>query len=301
MNYFYLNHNYLTDISSYDIVKYFEEINQFISTLRLNHFGLKIRDDLWKTVLQDKISISNYLHRNNGTEEATAIILGIMNSGPYFSSTPSLQPSIKPMFNSKFCEEVLIMCFEDHQENIISLEKENCLTSQDYTVANPSFSLDIKNFIGLPSLEQFFKNHLVLSNISDVFTEINKRTDRIKILPSAVKSSKQHNFHGRFSDVLDTLLALETIDLALLKEGVNDKKRMELFHSETSFKISGESEETLSRGRYEAQRTFFIQSLGRKELFEWHIKIGPFIRIHYYIDIEKGLVYIGHCGKHLDI
>ncbi|MBG9611823.1 hypothetical protein ABE15_00925 [Bacillus cereus] len=223
-----------------------------------------------------------------------------MNSGPYFSSAPSSRPMIQPNFSSSFCEEILFSCFEDSQEHIVSLQNENCLTSENYTVTHNSNSLDVKNHIGLSSLTNFFESQLTLRSINDVFKEIDKRTNKIKLLSEAIKSARLHNFHRKFSDVLSTILALETVDLALLKEGTNDIARMKAYQSSTGFKISGESEETLNKDRYEAQRTFVIPGMG-KRLFEWHIKIGIDIRIHYYIDKENDLVYIGHCGKHLDI
>ncbi|NQX62891.1 hypothetical protein [Paenibacillus qinlingensis] len=299
MNNFYLNHNYLTMTSTYNIECHLGEIARFIPILRINNFGFKIREDIWSTELIEGGTLQHYLHKHSGVNEVATFIIGIMNSGPYFSSTPTLQPTIKPTFQSKLCEELLAICFEDGQSYILSLENENCLIESNYKVSTNSKSLEIINCIGIPSLESFFEKNLILKNIFDVFNEITKRISKIIILPSAIKSARQHNFHGRYSEVLYTILALE-IDLKLLEDNVNDKERMKFYKMETGFDISGESNETLNRKRYEAQRLFVVPGLGKK-LFEWHIKIGPFIRIHYYIDVVSHIIYIGHCGKHLDI
>ncbi|WP_146189985.1 hypothetical protein [Paenibacillus elgii] len=300
MTNFYLNHNYLTAKSSYDIQEYINEIARFLPLLRLNNFGLKIREDIWSICLLDGVSFFNYLHQNSGKDEVVAFILGIMNSGPYFSSTPSLRATINPTFQSQLCEELLLSCFEDNQRYILSLENEECLTHANYTVFGATHSLEIQNCIGLARVEHFFENNLILKCIEDVYDQINIRSKKVKVLPSAWKSAKLHNFYGRYPEVLYTILALETIDLTLLKGNINDKERVKEYKAETGFEISRESNGTLNRKRYEAQRLFVIPGLGRK-LFEWHIKIGPYTRIHYYIDVETEMIYIGHCGKHLDI
>jgi len=81
-------------------------------------------------------------------------------------------------------------------------------------------------------------------------------------------------------------------------EGVSDEVRTKVFFEETGFEISRESDMTLKVRRYRAEREFIVPGLG-KQLFEWHVKIGRTIRIHFFIDRDNQKVYIGHCGRHL--
>ncbi|MGE5341761.1 MAG: hypothetical protein ACM3SY_09805 [Candidatus Omnitrophota bacterium] len=170
---------------------------------------------------------------------------------------------------------------------------------EKYTLSSENRSQDILNLIGHEKLLRYFENRLTFNCIDEVFRKITEENPSIEILDSAWKSGKRHHFKGAFVDVYKTICALKS-EMDLLLAGVSEIQRIETYLQQTGFEISGETNKTLENPKYRKYREFNIGSKGRV-LFEWHIKIGNEIRIHYYIDKENKKIYIGHCGKHLPV
>jgi hypothetical protein len=139
-------------------------------------------------------------------------------------------------------------------------------------------------------------------SIQDVFDDINGRhLQQLFILESAKKSARRHNFLNRFPEVHTALLALVALELHNIVDNIDEAERIERFRQATGLEISKESAETMKDDYYRNERLFTIPGQQHSELFEWHVKIGNYIRIHYFVDKSERIIYIGHCGKHLPV
>ena len=226
--------------------------------------------------------------------------LAKLGSGPYFKEIDVEEKlSIAPYIQSgTSSEKILYSCLNNSQSSVMSLNNEPLLVDNSYLIQNSIKSIEVKNIIGESLLMDYFRSIISFKTIDEVFDRLEELRPNIIILDSAKKSAKMHHFYGKYNHVYDTLIALEDIDIHLILEGVNDEIRKKEFYIHSGYEISGESTVTMQKASCVRIREFVVPGKS-KELFEWHVKIGQNIRIHYYIDIEDRKVYIGHCGKHL--
>lgn len=294
----YFNHSALINSSEQAVIACIVEIAAIKDIL--GSIPLFVSDDFWGLHIQSG-TLFSFLTKQGNRDKAIVLILALMNNGPHFHR-PVLVPHlmiIPEVSQGCFAFDLMHTCFKDNQEHILSLLNEKILTHKKYTLSTKKLSLDIINLIGREKVLRYLENRLVFNSIEEVFQEIIKVNPSIKILESAWKSAKKHNFKGALFDVYKTICTL-TSEMALLIDGIPEPQRIESFLKQTGFEISGETKKTLENPKYRERREFIIESKG-KVLFEWHIKIGNEIRIHYFIDKENKKIYIAHCGSHLPV
>lgn len=143
-----------------------------------------------------------------------------------------------------------------------------------YQVRSSTKLIEVNNIVGENSLISFFRSAISFKSIEEVFEKIKELRPNIIILDSAKKSAKLHHFQGKYNHVFNTLIALADIDLGQIADDVNDEIRKKEFYKSCGFDISDESTKTMQKSSCVRLREFVIPGKG-KEVFEWHVKIGP--------------------------
>jgi hypothetical protein len=291
-----LNHNYLINKKDEEVIKILIEIASINRQLTRRNLTLKVYELFWNTRISSGI-LQSLMYKINSMDEAKVILMSIIDRGPYYFEQETIKvhsiPSIPP---NTFPEKLMGICFNDKQQFVISLINEEILNVPNYHLKFDFVDHAVRNIRGINQLEGFISELNPISNINEVFNTLN--IANIVILESAVKSSRKHNFEGRFQDIKNALITLSNTELPLISEGANEELRKRRFKETCGYEISKESTITVNHPRYKREREFIIPETG-KVLFEWHIKIGNSIRIHYYIDTINQKIYIGHCGRHL--
>lgn len=295
---FYFNHSVLENTSINFVRSFIDEIINIRACMRKNKEQLYFYQDFWNISLGE-INMKDYIFSIADKEYAKEIISAVMNGPYYFNNDAEDDISIAPRVRKCFGKSLLAICFKDSQDKIISLQSEADLCCEKYSVRDCRCCFRIKNIIGCNELIRCLNTEEKFRSINDVFDKIEASSKNIIILESARKSAKKHDFRDCLDDVFNGIMGLYSIELPMLRKGIQGEKRKEEFQKSCKLEISKESEETLNIERYKREREFNIPKLG-KVLFDWHIKIdGGNTRIHYYIDKDRRKVYIGHCGKHL--
>jgi hypothetical protein len=277
---------------------FIDEIINIKASMRKNKDQLYFYQDFWNISLGE-MNMKDYIFSITDKEYAKEIISAVMNGPYYFNNDAVDDVSIAPSVRKCFGKSLLAICFKDSQDKIVSLQGEADLCCREYSVRDCRCCFRIKNIIGCDELTRCLKAEERFRSINDVFHKIEASSKNIIILESARKSAKKHDFRDCLDDVFNGIMGLYSIELPMLRKGIQGEKRKEEFQKSCKLEISKESEETLNIERYKREREFNIPKLG-KVLFDWHIKIdGGNTRIHYYIDKDRRKVYIGHCGKHL--
>lgn len=297
-NKFYLNHNQIINNSYKEVRRNLLEIVKLNQKLNENSFKMYVYSQFWSISLQSG-TLQNFMYKIDNRDEVKVIIMSILDKGPYFYDKNNTLISSEPNVTSGcFPDKLLKICFLDKQPLILSLSGESVLCSERYKLKSSALELDVENIIGLQNLDRYFDRNQSFNNIFDVLHSF--ENSNLVILESARKSARSHNFIGRYSDVFLALKTLETVELPLLLESTNEERRKQIFFEECGFEISKESTTTMKHPRYLRERMFVVPQIG-KVPFEWHIKIGNQIRIHYYFDRTSKKIYVGHCGKHLGV
>lgn len=300
MSIFYLNHNILEAQQTFlDLRSRLIEIVEINQHLSKNNHEMFVYSNLWNiTVLGD--TLKTYMYKIPNKDEVSLLVLSLVNSGPfYYENSNASKLIISPSVSvNNFVTKLLGVCFKDKQPLVLSANNEPDLTQEKYELKKENVFHIVQNYIGLEKIKEYLDTNVNPTNIFEVIEIINQYYKNIIMMDSSIKSSKQHNFQGKFKDVLNLIKALEDVELPLLHEGVNDEERRKIFYESTGFEISKESEKTLKVRKYRSEREFVIAGYGTI-LFEWHIKIGLNTRIHYYIDRDSNKIYVGHCGRHL--
>ena len=294
----YFNHGILIGSVDSSLMASIAEIADIKKAL--GSIPLCVSEDFWNLPIQSG-TLFSFLTKRGNRDRAIVLILTLMNNGPHFHPSVVVQNMVIVPRISQDCFAFGLMhiCFNDNQEHVLSLVNEKILGCDKYKLSTKSRSQDIINLIGREKLLSYLENRLIFNSIEDVFQEITRVDPCIEILESARKSAKKHNFKGAFFEVYKTICTLKS-EMALLIDGKPEPLRVESFLQQTGCEISGETKKTLENPKFRERREFIIESKG-KVLFEWHIKIGREIRIHYFIDKENKKIYIGHCGNHLPV
>lgn len=295
---FYFNHSVMENTSINYVGSFIDEIINIKASMRKNKEQLYFYQDFWNISLGE-MNMKDYIFSIKDKEYAKEIISVVMNGPYYFNNDAGDDVSIVPKVRKCFGKSLLTICFKDSQDKIVSLQGEADLCCEEYSVRDYMYCFRIKNIIGCDELTRCLNTEEKFRSINDVFDKIEASSKNIIILESARKSAKKHDFRDCLEDVFNGVMGLYSIELPMLRKGIQGEKRKEEFLKSCKLEISKESEETLNIERYKREREFNIPKLG-KVLFDWHIKIdGGNTRIHYYIDKDRRKVYIGHCGKHL--
>lgn len=303
MSIFYLNHCVICSQETVGSVKRkLEELISIQKHIRSKHAQLYIYSEFWKVnVLDGAINLHTFILEYYDRTAAMTTIYAVMNSGPFYDSRPEqvnmdVSPEIEML---SFIRMLFDACINDNQQLIASFSCENQLIHSKYNItleSNKEFKLN--NYLGKQQIDTYFSDRLLFDNIENVIINLDANLKKTEILGAAKKSARGHNFQGRQNEVHKVISALEKIELKLIIEGVNEEERKQCFYESTGYKISKESVNTMSVEKFRRERQFTIE-IGKIELFEWHIKIGRNIRIHYFVDKDKEKVYVGHCGRHL--
>lgn len=303
MSIFYLNHCIISSQKTVNSVK--EKLDELISIqehIKSKNAHLYIYSEFWNAdLLDESISLNKFISEYYDTFTAITIIYPLVNSGPFYDSIIEninivVSPEVE-MLN--FVKKLFDACISDKQQLIASLSCENELIHSEYDITlNSNENVKLKNYLGKNQIDTYFNEDILFYDIESVIIDLDSILKRTEIMSTAKKSAKRYNFQGRHNDIHRAISALENVELPLVIEGVNEEERNLCFYKSTGFEISKESVSTMSVTKYRRERKFVIDD-GKTELFEWHIKVGRNIRIHYFVDKDKEKVYVGHCGKHL--
>jgi hypothetical protein len=129
------------------------------------------------------------------------------------------------------------------------------------------------------------------------------------VLDSARRAAERWVFDCTLDRLLDALLGLE-VYAQELEGGGSREAAAQAYQRATSVEMSQEKANTLKKPTLRSQRTFRLPD-GTSELFDMHAKPGSATRIHIFArreassdhetGVERIVVYVGHCGKHLDL
>jgi hypothetical protein len=281
-----------------------KEIASLSACAREEGASIRFYEQIWKTKLGNKQELREFLFEMPKTTEDLKLIMGYVNQGPHYSDQTlvaglTIAPDVS---RGTFAEKLLHICFTDKHEGIVSPAPEPVLKSPSYSLSKGSELVDAWNAIGKEALLDKLRLLNPFRSIQDVFDDINGRhLQQLFILESAKKSARRHNFLNRFPEVHTALLALVALELHNIVDNIDEAERIERFRQATGLEISKESAETMKDDYYRNERLFTIPGQQHSELFEWHVKIGNYIRIHYFVDKSERIIYIGHCGKHLPV
>lgn len=205
-------------------------------------------------------------------------------------------------------------CFASFGQNVDAIIKfvESC-TNTNYiiindTSANTSFPNDFNCFLGID-----------FSNIIGVSNKITCLQDFLKYKKEQLWDVDRNSFWERKDQLFDKLIFCEYVKSQI--ETISDMhfeqvlKKLNIFNQaiketwnsgnfnykqiKSYYPLIISPESPTTKGKYGKCRTFLLPD-GSSQLFDLHIKIAD-IRIHFFPDNTKKIVYIGYIGKHLPI
>lgn len=147
------------------------------------------------------------------------------------------------------------------------------------------------------------------SSASEILERAARLSGRIIVLDDARRSAQRWVFDCGLDRLLEALIGLDVYARAL-EGGASREAAAEAYQLATSIEMSQEKANTLKKPTLRIQRTFRLPD-GTREVFDMHAKPGPATRIHIHArrevrpgqetGVEEIVVYVGHCGKHLDL
>lgn len=126
---------------------------------------------------------------------------------------------------------------------------------------------------------------------------------RVVILESAIKSSRGSERFKQSHRLLNYLSKLVNEYLDALLDGANDSKAKGIFGNGV---FSANESRTVEKNKDLKALRQFTYKRKTVDMFK-HLKIGvamnieETIRVHFYVDLEDGVVVIGYCGEHLPV
>jgi len=147
------------------------------------------------------------------------------------------------------------------------------------------------------------------SSASEILERAARLSGRLIVLDDARRSAERWVFDCSFDRLLEALIGLDVYARAL-EGGASREVAAVAYQQATSIEMSQEKANTLKKPTLRTQRTFRLPD-GTREVFDMHAKPGPRTRIHIHArrEVRSGtatgteeiVVYVGHCGKHLDL
>ncbi|WP_437491936.1 hypothetical protein WME75_16620 [Sorangium sp. So ce1014] len=136
-------------------------------------------------------------------------------------------------------------------------------------------------------------------------------TERVRILDTARSSAKRWELDCDAAILFEAIRALDAYARAL-DTGLPRESAAERYKLACCVDMSQEKAQTLKKPTLGKQRELHVPGFAEKQLFDMHAKPGNRTRVHVFAckeprdekDAEKGdqsVVYIGHCGEHLDL
>jgi hypothetical protein len=144
-----------------------------------------------------------------------------------------------------------------------------------------------------------------------VLEEAARHTDRVRVLDDARKSAQRWELDCDPAVLFEAIRGLDAYARAL-DEGLPRESAAERYKLACGVDISQEKAQTMKQPTLRQQRELKVPGVDKKQLFDMHAKPGSLTRIHVLgrkepkdeNDAGKGdhtVVYVGHCGKHLDL
>jgi hypothetical protein len=147
------------------------------------------------------------------------------------------------------------------------------------------------------------------SSASEILDRAAQLSGRVIVLDSARRAAERWVLDCTFGRLLEALVGLDVYARAL-EGGASREAAAETYQQATSIEMSQEKANTLKKPTLRSQRTFRLPD-GTREVFDMHAKPGAMTRIHIYArrEVRSGrkagaeeiVVYVGHCGRHLDL
>jgi len=147
------------------------------------------------------------------------------------------------------------------------------------------------------------------SSASEILERAARLSGRLIVLDSARRSAERWVFDCSLDRVLEALVGLDVYARAL-ESGAAREAAAEAYQQATSIEMSQEKANTLKKPTLRNQRTFTLPD-GTRAVFDMHAKPGLETRIHIHARREARLgqatgseeivIYVGHCGRHLDL
>jgi len=136
-------------------------------------------------------------------------------------------------------------------------------------------------------------------------------TERVRVLDTARSSAKRWDLDCKPERLFEAICGLDAYARAL-DEGLSRELAADRYKLACGIEMSQEKAQTLKKPSVREQRKFLIPGDTEKGLFDMHAKPGSKTRIHVLARDEgrdtsgaekrrHTVVYIGHCGEHLDL
>lgn len=161
----------------------------------------------------------------------------------------------------------------------------------------------ITNWLDGPRFDQDLTSGSTADTAIDVLLAAEKEMDgQMVVLPSALSSAEAWTLDCRAVELHRALLGLE-VYVAAIREGLPRERCAARYHERTTFPMSQESAATWRSPTRRRQRMFVANEHGR-QYFDMHAKPGNLTRVHIWVssagDKTSPIIYVGHCGRHLD-
>lgn len=122
------------------------------------------------------------------------------------------------------------------------------------------------------------------------------------VLPSARSSAEAWTLDCAAAELHRALLGLEEY-VAAVREGLPRERCAARYYERTTFPMSQETAATWRSPTRRRQRMFVAGKHG-EQYFDMHVKPGNLTRVHIWVPHADGqtapIIYVGHCGRHLD-
>lgn len=210
--------------------------------------------------------------------------------------------AIDPDVSEKSVRELIYLCNRDENERMISLPEDTSAPAAEYRLKGAALSR-VVNLKTAAEIADYNLMNPFPQDIKEVFERVEKMYPDIVFTKDAYKSSATRKGAYRtigYDEILNIFKRIHEVLLPFYKKQVSGKSEADMFQqlkTDYNIDISPESQKTLDL--YGKQRQVTID--GETYEFSNHIKFKKdACRIYFRFLEDKGKIYVGHSGKHLD-
>ncbi len=294
--------------------------------VRREHAILHIHPELGVTEVaagQPFVSWANQRRRDPVWGDALSLLLQLL-SGPFVTSL-EVADSPRPADTVPSCLRAPAWIVEmilhaahhglDHDRGswVLSYGPEPYLHEPVYRAERDGRSVDLDNLrtdAQAREAEARLSAQEATTTLS-ILEEAVLHTERVRLLESAKSSAKRWELDCAPARLLDAIRHLDAFAKALDEE-LPRETAAEHYTLASGVEMSQEKANTLKKPTLREQRKFLIPGDREKQLFDMHAKPGLGTRVHVLArrerrdaaDAAQGehtVVYVGHCGEHLDL